>query len=76
VERRDLDSAGGVASWTDFLKAQLAPASICLLPGLWQGVAEFGGFGAAAGQLQRDELREQALDHMRLLAEECDHLQA
>ena len=64
-----------MASWTDFLKAQLHPASVCLLPGLWQGVAEFGGFGAAAGLLQREELREQALDRVRLAAEECDHLQ-
>lgn len=74
-KHRDLDAEGGVRSWTDFLKAELAPASVRLLPGLWQGAAGFSGFGAGAGALASDEQREGALDSVRLLAEECDHLQ-
>lgn len=72
---RDLDAEGGVRSWTDFLKAQLDPASVRLLPGLWQGAAEFTGFGAGAGVLARDEACEEAVDALRMVAEECDRLQ-
>ena len=72
---RELDTEGGIASWTDFLKAQLHPASVRLLPGLWQGVADFSGFGAASGVLAREDAREDALDRVRLAAEECDRLQ-
>ena len=62
-------------SWTDFLKAQLDPACVRLLPGLWQGATAFDGFGVGAGILSRDEEREEALNALRQVAEECDRLQ-
>ena len=73
---RELDKQDGVRSWTDFVKVYFAPQSLCLLPGLWQGAAEFSGFGHGHGVLARsEEFREQALDRVRLFAEECDSLQ-
>ena len=62
-------------SWTDFLKARLDPACVRLLPELWQGASDFDGFGAGAGVLAREEAREEALDALRVAAEECDRLQ-
>ena len=58
------------------MKVYFAPQSLCLLPGLWQGAADFSGFGHGHGVLTRsEEFREQALDRVRLVAEECDSLQ-
>ena len=59
-------------SWTDYLKVYL---HLCLLPGLWQGASDFSGFGHGHGVLSSDEFREEALDRVRLFAEECDSLQ-
>lgn len=73
---RELDSEGGVQSWTDFLKVRLHPRSVALLPGVWQGAADFSGFGHGRGALGSDEAREDALDRIRGFAEECDSLQA
>ena len=72
---RQLDLEGGVKSWTDYLKVYLRPQSLCLLPGLWQGAAEFSGFGHGSSVLRSGEFREEALDRVRLFAEECDALQ-
>ncbi|BDA46653.1 Protein misato homolog 1 [Coccomyxa sp. Obi] len=72
---RELDSEGGVQSWTDFLKVRLHPRSLALLPGVWQGAADFSGFGHGRGALGSDEARENALDRIRCFAEECDSLQ-
>lgn len=63
-------------SWTDFLKVRLHPRSLALLPGRWQGAAEFSGFGHGRGALASDEAREDAADRIRGFAEECDSLQA
>lgn len=73
---RELDSEGGVQSWTDFLKVRLHPRSVALLQGVWQGAADFSGFGHGRGALGSDEAREDALDRIRCFAEECDSLQA
>lgn len=62
-------------SWTDFLKVYLHPQSLCLLPGLWQGACDFSGFGHGSGTVSSDEFREEALDRVRMFAEECDALQ-
>lgn len=48
--------------------------SVYQLPGLWHGVAEFGGFGEGAALLDGDGM-EAVLDGIRLLAEGCDSLQ-
>jgi len=64
-----------VKSWTDYLKVYLHPQSLCLLPGLWQGASDFSGFGHGHGVLSSDEFREEALDRVRLFAEESDSLQ-
>lgn len=63
-------------SWTDYLKVNLHPRSVYLLPGLWAGAAEFSGFGHGRGALTSSEAREEALDRVRCFAEECDSLQA
>ncbi|EIE19615.1 tubulin nucleotide-binding domain-like protein [Coccomyxa subellipsoidea C-169] len=73
---RELDREGAVRSWTDFLKVRLHPRSLALLPGRWQGAAEFSGFGHGRGALASDEAREDAADRIRGFAEECDSLQA
>ena len=73
--RRELDAENGVRSWTDFLKVYLQPQSLCLLPGLWQGACDFSGFGHGSSALRSEEFREEALDRVRLFAEECDALQ-
>ena len=72
---RELDAEGGVRSWTDFLKVYLHPQSLCLLPGLWQGACNFSGFGHGSGAVSGGELGEEALDRVRMFAEECDALQ-
>ena len=60
---RELDAAGGVRYFTDFLKAHLHPRSIHQLEGVWAGVTEFGGWGDGSGlggswQETREELGE------------------
>lgn len=64
---RQLDSAGGVRYFTDFLKAHLHPRSIFQLEGMWQGVAEFGGWGdgTATWQGSGAERREEISERIR-----------
>ncbi len=72
---RELNADDGVKSWTDFLKVYLHPQSLCLVPGMWQGACDFSGFGHGSSALSSEEFREDALDRVRLFAEECDALQ-
>ncbi|GAB4822173.1 hypothetical protein N2152v2_009219 [Parachlorella kessleri] len=73
---QELDAAGGVSYFTDFLKAHLHPRSIHQLEGVWAGVTEFGGWGDGSGLGGSwQETREGLGEAVRFFAEECDSLQ-
>lgn len=72
---RELDRPGAVRFWTDYLKARLEPRSVLQVPGVWQGGDELVGYGSGRLLDQMQDVLEEATDRVRLLAEECDHLQ-
>ena len=72
---RALQRSGGVRYWADYLKANLDRRNVWQLPGLWEGTAEFRGYGSGREVLRSTELSEEARDRIRFLAEECDLLQ-
>ena len=72
---RALQRSGGVRYWADYLKANLDRRNVWQLPGLWEGTAEFRGYGSGRKVLRSTEASEEARDRIRFLAEECDLLQ-
>ena len=65
---RQLDGAGGVRYFTDYLKAHLHPRSIYQLQGLWQGVVPFDGWGDGAAYALSSEHREEMIERVRWVA--------
>lgn len=58
------------------MQADLNPSAVYTMPGLWHGVAEFGGFGEGLGMLTPgSDVREALCDRVRHLGEACNNLQ-
>jgi hypothetical protein len=70
-----LDTPGAARFFTDFLKAPLHPRSVHLVDGLWRDSPDLRAWGRPGGWLGGGgggDGREEALDHIRALAEESD----
>lgn len=61
--------------WTDFLTAQLHPASVWQLPGVFHGSSDFNGYGLGRVLDSSGQTQEEVAERVRSFAEECDSLQ-
>lgn len=76
---RQLDAdESGPRFWTDFLKANLHPRGVFLLPSPWRGPSRGPtalGWGQGAEIMRQRHRCEELIDRVRRFAEECDKLQ-
>lgn len=56
-------------------QVDLQPSSALTLPGVWQGVTAWDGWGPAVDTSAARDSAEAAVERVRWWAEQCDHLQ-
>eukprot|EP00879_Flechtneria_rotunda_P013994 GHRR01014621.1.p1 GENE.GHRR01014621.1~~GHRR01014621.1.p1 ORF type:complete len:376 (+),score=113.27 GHRR01014621.1:168-1295(+) len=61
--------------WTDYLQVDMHPSTALVLPGVWQGVAQWDGWGPAAPPGAAREAAEAVQEKVRWWAEQCDRMQ-
>jgi hypothetical protein len=56
-------------------QVDLAPSSVLTLPGVWQGLSDWQGWGQPPDTSAARETAEAVLEQVRWWAEQCDMLQ-
>lgn len=73
---QSLDLPGAVRYFTDFLKVQLHPRSLCIVQGLWRGGPELQAWGPRDCSIAHNsrEQQDEAVERVRTLAEDSNSL--